>query len=572
MSPKPRFAILALAASLLLGDAAAAQPRPAAPFAEEVFVNGRIFTANTFSGVVEAVAIADGKFVAVGSNEVVRRRIGPATKVHDLKGGMAMPSITDMHIHPVRGGLAQLSYCKFSDRLDRAGVLDAVATCVKAKQPGEWVEGAQWDAKLAQSLDKAALDRIAPNNPVYLHDNTNHIIWVNSAALAAAGIDKATRDPAGGQILRDPRTGEPTGVLMESAIALVFNAKPKPSAQDIERGAAWIFQKLNSFGVTSIQTGQAEAADLAAFRKLEAEGRLTIRVKTNWDFNTPLATVAPEKMLERFDTRAERGPVSDLINPDGGKIYADGIAIGAGSPYLEPYSFAPTYGRPAIDASSLNTAVLQMDRLGLSVMIHAMGDAAVRSSLDAIESARRANGNSGRRHVIAHTFSVAPEDMGRARRLNVAFENSPPVVLFPNDLMDATVLLLGRQRTRSVGPIRSLIAAGDTVGYGSDWDNIPEPNPWLALQAMVTRQNPSAPERGYLARAEAIDIITGLEVLTINGAYGLGLEDRTGSIEVGKDADLIILNQDVLKVSPGDIHKTRVLRTILRGKTIFVVN
>jgi len=201
-----------------------------------------------------------------------------------------------------------------------------------------------------------------------------------------------------------------------------------------------------------------------------------------------------------------------------------------------------------------------------------MGDAAVRSSLDAIESARRANGNSGKRHVIAHTFSVAPEDMGRARRLNVAFENSPPVVLFPNDLMDATVVLLGRQRTRAVGPIRSLIAAGDTVGYGSDWDNIPEPSPWLALQAMVTRQNPLAPERGYLARAEAIDIITGLEVLTINGAYGLGLEDRTGSIEVGKDADLIILNQDLLKVSPGDIHKTRVLRTILRGKTIFAAD
>ncbi|KQW65551.1 hypothetical protein ASE17_19070 [Phenylobacterium sp. Root77] len=561
-----------LAASLLCAGAAVAQPRPTEPFAETVFVNGRIFTANAFSGVAEAVAIADGKFVAVGSSETVRRRIGPATVVHDLKGGMAMPSITDMHIHPVRGGLAQLSYCKFSDRLDRGGVLEAVATCVEAKQPGEWVEGAQWDAKLAQSLDKAALDRIAPNNPVYLHDNTNHIIWVNSAALAAAGIDKTTRDPAGGQILRDPRTGEPTGVLMESAIALVFNAKPKPSAQDIERGAAWIFQKLNSYGVTSVQTGQAEAADLAAYRKLEAEGRLTVRVKTNWDFNTPLASVAPEKMLERFDTRAERGPVSDLINPDGGKIYADGIAIGAGSPYLEPYSSAPTYGRPAIDSSSLNTAVLQMDRLGLSIMIHAMGDAAVRSSLDAIESARRANGNSGKRHVIAHTFSVAPEDMGRARRLNVAFENSPPVVLFPNELMDATVVLLGRERTRAVGPIRSLIAAGDTVGYGSDWDNIPEPNPWLALQAMVTRQNPSAPERGYLARTEAIDVITGLEVLTINGAYGLGLEDRTGSIEVGKDADLIILNQDLLKVSVGDIHKTRVLRTILRGKTIFAAD
>lgn len=571
MSLRRALAIAPLAASLVCGSVSA-QPGPPESFADEAFVNGRIFTADTFSSMAQAVAIGDGKFVAVGSNEVVRRRIGPKTIVHDLKGGMAMPSITDMHIHPVRGGLAQLTYCKFSDRLGLAHALEAVAKCVKDTKPGEWVEGAQWDAGLAKSLDKTVLDRIAPNNPVYLHDNTNHIIWVNSAALAAAGIDRSTSDPAGGTILRHPETGEPTGVLMESAIALVFNAMPKPRPEEIERASAWIFQKLNAYGVTSIQTGQAEAADLAAYRKLEAEGRLTIRLKTNWNFNTPLAAVSPEKMLERFDTRDERGPVSDLINPDGGKIYADGIAIGAASPYLEPYAFAPTYGRPAIDTSSLNTAVLQMDRLGLSIMIHAMGDAAVRDALDAIESARRANGNSGKRHVIAHSFSVHPDDRGRGRKLNVVFENSPPVVLFPNDLMDTTVALLGRQRTQAIGPIRSLLAAGETVGYGSDWDNIPEPNPWLALQVMVTRQNPSAPERGFLARAEAVDVATGLEILTINGAFGLGLDDRTGSIEVGKDADLIVLNQDLLKAPVTEIHKTKVLRTVLRGKTIFAAN
>ncbi|WNG40674.1 amidohydrolase family protein [Archangium violaceum] len=379
--PRLRLALLPLAASVLSGAASAQprQPEPAA-FADTVFVNGRIFTADTFSSIVEAVAIDDGRFVTVGSNEAVRRRVGPKTTVYDLKGGMAMPGITDMHVHPVRGGLAELTYCKFSDQLELTRALDAVRKCVKDKKPGEWVEGAQWDTGLALSLDKAALDQIAPKNPVYLHDNTNHVIWVNSAALAAAGIDKSTPEPAGGRILRDPKTGEPTGVLMESAMALVFNAKPKPRNGDIERAAAWIFRKLNAYGVTSIQTGQADAADLAAFRKLEAEGRLTIRLKTNWDFNTPLAPVGPEKMLERFDTRAERGPVTDLINPDGGKIYADGIPIGAASPYLEPYAFAHTFGRPAIDQASLNTAVMQMDGLGLSIMIHAMGDAAVRMS------------------------------------------------------------------------------------------------------------------------------------------------------------------------------------------------
>jgi predicted amidohydrolase YtcJ len=138
--------------------------------------------------------------------------------------------------------------------------------------------------------------------------------------------------------------------------------------------------------------------------------------------------------------------------------------------------------------------------------------------------------------------------------------------------MAATVRLLGRQRTRAVSPIHSLIAAGDSVGYGSDWDNVPEPNPWRALQLMVTRQDPANPDAGYLARAEAVDVMTGLEILTISGAYGLGLEDSTGSIEVGKDADLIVLNQDVLRAPASEIHKTKVLRTILMGRTIFAAS
>jgi len=540
--------------------------------ADEVFINGHIFTADTFSSTVQAVAIRGGKFVAVGSNEDVRLSVGPKTVVHDLKGGMAMPGITDMHVHPVRGGLAELTYCKFSDRAELKQLIGAVAECVRAKKPGEWIEGAQWNSTLAASLDKVALDQIAPRNPVYLHDNTNHLIWVNSAALKAAGINKSTPDPAGGTIFRHPATGEPTGVLAEAAMALVFNAKPPAAAAEIDRASSWIFNKLNSFGVTSIQTGQADKAELAAFRRLEAGGKLTVRLKTNWDFNTPLAPVAPDRMLQRFDTREERGAVSNLINPDGAKIYADGIAYGAASPYLEPYTSEATFGRPAIDQSSLATAIMQMDKLGLSVMVHAMGDAAVRATLDAVEATRRANGASGKRHVIAHTFSIDPEDVGRGRKLNVVFENSPPIVLFPNELTSAAVPLLGRHRTRTIAPIRSLTSAGETVSYGSDWDNIPEPNPWLALQAMITRQHPAAPHLGYLARSEAVDLITGLEILTINGAYGLGLEDRAGSIEVGKDADLIILSQNLFAVAPQRIHRTRVLRTVLQGKTVFVAS
>ncbi len=546
------------------GTPTAAAARPA----DMVLINGRIFTSDSFSSIVEAVSITDGKFDLVGSNEEVRRRVGPETAVHDLKGRMAMPGIVDMHVHPVRGGLAELTYCKFAEDAPLDRLLAAVGACARAKRPGEWIEGAEWNSVLAPSLDKAMLDQVAPDNPVYLHDNTNHVVWVNSAALAAAGLDRTTADPPGGKLLRNPATGELTGVLLESAMGLVFNAKPKPDSAMIERAARLVFGKLNTFGVTSIQTAQASAEEVAAFRALEAAGQLTVRLRTQWDFNTALAPVSPDEMLARFDTRAERGPVTELIDPDGAKIYADGIAIGANSPYLEPYAAAPTFGHAAIDPFALNDAVLRMDGLGLSVMIHAMGDAAVRMALDAIEAARRANGGKGPRHVIAHGFSIDAADRGRAGRLNTVFEVSPPVTLFPNDLLAGAVQLIGRKRVREVAPIRSLIEAGDTVSYGSDWDNIPEPNPWLALQAMISRQNPWAPDRGFVARSEAIDRITGLEILTINGAYGLGIDARTGSIEPGKDADLIVLDRNLMTIPVEQIHQAQVVQTLLRGRIV----
>lgn len=573
LSAKCGLALFALGVAAALpamgqeADNAAVQPTP---LADTILINGRIFTADAFSSTAEAVAIADGKFLVVGSNDAVRATAGPGTKVMDLKGRMAMPGITDMHIHPVRGGLAERTYCKFSESAPIGELLAIVGKCAAAKKPGEWIEGAEWNSVLAPSLDKAMLDRVAPDNPVYLHDNTNHVVWVNSAALTAARVDRSTVPPPGGTIVRDPQTGEPTGIFRESAMGLIFSAKPKPDKATIEAAAQSVFGKLNAFGVTSIQSAQASAEEVGAFRNLETEGKLTVRVRTQWDFNPNLAPAPPAAMLGRFDSREERGPQTELIDPDGAKIYADGIALGAGSPYLEPYAMAPTYGHAAIDRMALFDAVLQMDRLGLAIMIHAMGDAAVRTSLDAIEAARRANGTRGRRHVIAHTFSVDRADRGRARALDVVFENSPPVVLFPNDLMASTEGVLGRKRLRETSPIRSLLDAGDVVAYGSDWDNIPEPDPWLALQALVTRQNPAAPDRGYIGRGEAVDLINGLEILTINGAFGLGLEKRTGSIEVGKDADLIVLDQNLFTVPPDRIRHTKVLHTILRGKSVFV--
>ena len=537
--------------------------------ADTVYRNGYIYTADAFASVVEAVAISDGKFIAVGSNKAIQSHIGQSTRVVDLRGKMAMPGIIDSHIHPLRGALAKFNYCSFPAELQLDEMLQTVERCVKEAEVGSWVQGSKWNSSWADNLDKAILDKIAPDTPVYLVDDTNHLAWVNSKTLELAGISADTPDPENGLIVRDPVTGEPTGILKEAASGLVLNALPPPSQVMLRKSALWIFQKLNTYGVTTIQAAQLDSKRLRAYRALESKGELTVRMKANWDYNTRYADAPREEMLQRFDTRDKRGPRTELINPDGAKIYVDGVPMGYASPYLDPYEGTQNYGHANIDLPALSSAVTRMDSLGLSVMMHAVGDIAVRNAMDAVAAARKTNGDIGPRHILAHTYSVHPDDKGRGTNLNIAFEISPPDIWFPSSLSRAVLTMIGRERLRAGTPTRSMLDAGDMVCYGSDWDNTEEPNPWVALETLITRQKPNAPLEGYVGRNEGIDLQTALEVLTYNGAYALDMEDQIGSIEQGKTADMIVLNQNLFKIPVEEIHRTEVQQTILRGRTVF---
>jgi hypothetical protein len=413
------------------------------------------------------------------------------------------------------------------------------------------------------------LDQAAPNNPVLLHDNSNHLLWVNSAALKAAGITKDTPDPAGGKILRDS-SGNPTGALTEKAAVLVTKHVPAPPQAQIEEAAKWIFDRLNTFGVTAIQTAQADAGRVKAYRDLERKGKLTVRLKLRWDWNTRYAPVGLDEMAARFATRAQRGPRTALIDPDGVKIYTDGVPNGHGSPFIEAYSDGDgtNYGSIYLNQPQLSAALTKFDAAGLSVMLHAVGDQAVHNTLNAIQAAREVNGNGGPRHHISHNFMVHADDVGRAAKMNVSQEASPIDVLFPGDMTMSYATELGRERVNRSMPAKTIIDAGGHLSYGSDWDNVPDPDPWFTLQAMITRRNPDAPMLGQTSPHQAVDLVTGLEMLTYNGAYGMGLETVTGSIEVGKDADLIVLSQNLFEIPVNKIRETKVLRTVLMGKTV----
>lgn len=564
--PKTRLLVLA---GLLLPLSQVFAGDHSQQIADTIYHNGNIHTVDELQSTAQSVAIKDGKFIAVGSDDEVEKYRGKNTELINLKGKMMLPGLVDTHLHAVRGGLGQLFMCQFptTDSIDQ--YLEAVKGCVAKKKKGEWVEGKTWDSSYQDKLTPAMLDKVSPDNPVYLHDDTNHLSWVNSAALKASGITRDTPDPAGGHIGKD-KDGNLTGVLYDSAQAFIIKVMTPPTADQYRQAAEWIFHKVNSYGVTAVTLAQLDKGRLGAYRAMEKDGKLTVRLQGSWDFNTRYATQPIADMAKVFATREDRGPVTNLINPDGVKIYLDGVWIGYGSPFIEAYSDGSgQFGRQSIDRPTLSTWVTKFDKEGLKVMMHAVGDLAVQNGLNAVAAARKTNGPDGPRHHLGHNTFVHAEDIATAAELNVSREVSPANTWYPSSYSPSFVALLGADRVGNMVPVGDMQKEGGHVSYGSDWDNVPEPDPWMALQTLITRINPASPEQGVLAPQQRVDLLTALEIMTINGARLMELEDVTGSIEVGKDADLIVIDQDLFDIPADKIINTKVLRTVLQGKTVY---
>ncbi len=570
-----RIAIgLALAVCIggLASIAASAADKAKDVKADVVYRNGFVYTVDGVRSRAEAFAVKDGKFIAVGSNDDMKAVTGVNTKTVDLKGRMVMPGLVDTHIHALRGALTALGLAfPVTSTVDeiKAAVKKFIAD--KKLKKGEWVEGAKWSIDY-HKLNAKMLDEVSPDNPVFLHDWTNHLAWVNSAALKAAKITKDTPDPPGGVIDRDS-SGNPTGTLHDKALGLITAVMPPPAPEEVEKRAIWIFDKLNGFGITGIVTAQLDPVRLKAYRDLEAKDKLTVRIQGQWDFNTRYVTTTLEEQSKTFMTRDKRGKNSPLINVDGVKVYMDGVPNDAegGSPMIDAYVTAPTFGTPSIDESTFSTWMLRFDTEGLKVMAHATGSLSVRHFLNAVEAVRRANGK-GPRHHMAHSMLVYPDEVERFNfeRSNFVAEVSPYQLWTPDPAIRSWPKIIGRDRfDLTFSPLKTLIDAGAVVSYGSDWDNIPEPDPWFALEGMVTRQYPGKPEYGQLNPDERVGVETAIAIFTRNGAMVMEKEDETGTIEPGKSADFIVINQNLLEIAPQKIHETKVLQTVLQGRTVY---
>lgn len=558
-------ALLLVAAVACL--AAGRDKRPA----DWVLRGGGVYTMDAARSWATAVAVRDGRILFVGSDEGAAAHIGPRTRTVNLSGRMLMPAFQDAHVHPISGGV-ELAQCNLNEPTTADAILAKVRSCAQdAPTTKTWIVGGGWSlaAFPDQGPTRQMLDAIVTDRPVYLTAADGHSAWVNTKALRLAGVEAGTADPKNGRIERDAG-GEPTGTLRESAVDLVGKLVPPPTPEERLRGLVAAMERLNRNGVTAVQeasagsAGQGARETLETYREAERRGLLNVRV-------VAALTVDPLRGAEQVDdlVRLRREYSSDHVRPTMAKMFADGVIEARTAAMLAPYLDRPdSRGEPIFPASAMNTLVERLAREGFGVHIHAIGDGAVRMSLDAFQEARERGAPVGLRHQIAHLEVIDPADIPRFRDLGV-IANFQALWAHADDyVVKLTWPALGPERSRWLYPIGSVARSGATLALGSDW-SVSSLNPLDAIQTALTRQVPREPKRPAMVPEEAIDLPTALAAYTIGSAYANALEKDTGSIEVGKLADLVVLDRNLFSVPADEIARQKVLLTMLEGKAVY---
>ncbi len=557
--------------ALALGMPFSLSGQARADVADVIVTGGKV---RTSTGWADAMAVRRGVIVAVGDASAVGKLRGPATRVFDVKGATVLPGLHDTHVHPMDGGITERR-CKILQGLDLAAVQKAVKACVARAAAGEWILGGQWDAPaLGGTPDKAALDQVAPGQPVLLDDTSGHSAWANSKALAAAGITKDTPNPPGGIIERNAR-GEPTGVLREgSAIGMVKqHAPPAPDAA-IKAALRWSLDRMLSYGITSFaeaSTGFIAGIDreMRTYAELADAGVLKQRVTLCLGWSP--GNAAAEKAIADRNLYARPNLAADCV-----KMFLDGVPTdGHTAAMLQPYAdavagrsdAASQTGILLLDQNVLNAAVTRFDKMGLTVKFHAAGDAAVRAGLNAIEAARKANGWSGLMHNVGHCTFVNPADIARARAIGATFEVSP-YLWGPSPINDAITAAVGPEIIKRVWPVREMLDAGALVTPGSDWSVVPSVNPWIGIETLVTRQVAGGSTNTFGA-AEAITLPEAMDLFTVNSARLERRADKLGRLDPGYLADFIVVDRNPYDVPIAQVHDTKVRMTFIGGEKVF---
>ena len=570
LRPK-QWILLPAVLSLMAANAATLEQSSSA--ADTVVVNGRIYTVNAQQPWAEALAIRANKVIAVGSLEKIATLRGPSTHVIDVQGRLVLPGFTDCHIHFLDGSLSLLQV-----NLDEARTVDEIQRKVKkyadAHPELTWILGRGWNYGVFNPSglpDKRYLDRIVPDRPAYLESFDGHTWWANSKALQLAGITRATPDPAGGTIVRDAKTGDPTGAIKEDAADdVVRRAIPLPDHEQIVAALLGGMREANRMGLVraispdgvSVRGGDFHALDV--YDQLRRAGQLTVRFDIARRLQPPSLT---RDELQEIEAAGDRFH-DDWLSAGKAKFFLDGVIETRTAAMLAPYVDDTKSGELLWDPVQYRDAVSELDRHGVQIFTHAIGDRAIRLALDAYENAQKTNHTHDVRDRIEHLEDASAADIPRFGKLGVIASFQPLHAYPDDDVVKIWSGNIGPERAQRGFAWHSVASTGGALAFGSDWP-IVTLNPWPGVQNAVTRQTTEGdPPGGWLPR-ERISLQDAIKAYTLGAAFAGHREKTEGSLESGKAADLIVLAQDLFKIEPTDIAKTEVLLTMVEGKVVY---
>lgn len=564
---KPLHSLIFIAVPILLISSCGEAEAPSETSGSDtVFTNGRIYTVDANRSWAEVVAISDGRIDYVGNDAGAEPFIGANTTVVDLQGRMMLPAFQDTHIHPISAGI-EASACDLNAASDLAGYRSIIGGYAAANPDVSWITGGGWSMSVfgpGGSPSKNIIDELVSDRPVFLTSADGHSGWANSKALEIAGITKDTPDPADGIIDRDADTGELIGSLQEGAMNLVRRHIPPTSLADRQQGLRYAQDLLHSYGITSIQDAIVNREELETYESMEAMDQLKMRVVGSlwWDREK-----GPEQIEDLLLLR-EAFDKGGLLRPTTVKIMEDGVMENYTAAMLEPYLIpSGSRGIPMVEPQALKRAVALLDAQGFQVHFHSIGDAAVRYALDAVEEALLENGQLGNRHHISHIQMFDPADIPRFAELDVIANFQPLWANGDDYIHELTIPFIGEERARWMYPIKSVQDAGAMIAFGSDW-SVSTANPFPQIEMAVTRTGGADDSNPVFIPEERIDLESAIAAFTINAAFVNKHEDQTGSIEVGKLADLIVIDSNVFEIDPEDVSDTSVLLTLFSGEPV----
>lgn len=544
-------------------------PAQAAPeqqtHADIVLVNGSVYTMDASRRWAQAIAISNGRIAFVGTDQDAVKYAGPLSNIINLKGKLVLPGFIDSHIHPIDGALEEAG-CYLADLENPETIKKTIKEFAKEHPDDKWIQGSGWalPAFGPKGPEKKLLDELVPDRPAYMVSQDGHSGWANSKALELAGINSFSPDPAGGRIERLGESKEPNGTLRESACELVAKLIPKPTEDEYREAALRVQKKLNGLGIVGVQDACAGESELKAYASLDDSNLLTMRVSAAMMLNadkgeSQIATL--KDWRDKYD--------GNTLSVRAIKIFSDGVVEAKTAALLEPYLGGAKDDRGILELSPslFKWYACKLDGAGFQIHVHAIGDRAVRTALDAIETAQKINGRSDKRHHIAHLELIDAKDMNRFRDLGVTANFQAFWAFRDKYVSEMTEPILGPERSKRLYPINSVFKTGAVVVGGSDW-TVTTANPLDAIQVAVTRCGlEENPDKVFLPE-ERVSLPEILSAYTINGAYLAHWERETGSLEAGKSADLIVLDKNLFSIDPREIHKTKILWTLFQGRPV----